>query len=312
MSVGSNFVRPSHRRRAEGDGDRARQEPAGASRAPSGNGSRIRPCAMWICPATASSGWRPAGRRAIGLARTGARRRPPTERQDFRLRDLAPVCAPGPHVSRSARPSAAIPRRRVELDQVAQHRSDFAGCRARPTPNSSRAFVTGANCTTSGTPAVCSPAIQSGWLRSLPRGGPGIARRARRTQGASHRFAASRRSRPKQARPRSLRSTNQSSAATRFNRTDGGRAPISKQAIVGVVAASGNGRAVGSISRRRHRQRASHHAVSARDASSTELRSIYFSRRRLLATSPPREGQFFVLRHRHAIRGSTISRCASP
>ena len=56
-------------------------------------------------------------------------------------------------------------------------------------------------------------------------------------------------------------STNQSNAATRFNRTDGGRAPISKQAVVGVVAASGNGRAVGSISRRRHRQRASHHAV---------------------------------------------------
>ena len=57
-----------------------------------------------------------------------------------------------------------------------------------------------------------------------------------------------------------MRSTNQSSAATRFNRTDGGRALISKQAIVAVVAASGNGRAVGSISRRRHRQRASHHA----------------------------------------------------
>ena len=108
----------------------------------------------------------------------------------------------------------------------------------------------------------CAPQrSRRGWLRSLARPRSGKARRARRIQGASHRFADSSRSRPKQARPRSLLSTNQSNAATRFNRTDCGHAPISKQAVVGVVAASGNGRAVGSIGMRRHRQRASHHAV---------------------------------------------------
>jgi hypothetical protein len=171
MSVGSNFVRPSHRRRAEGDGDRARQEPAGTSRAPSGNGSRIRPCAMWICPRD----------------------------REFRME------------------ASGTPSHRIGEDRS-----------TTPAPN--------------GAPGL-----------PLARSSPGL-------------------------RPRSARLTKCST--------------VRQQAKTSTTCVA---------SRR-----------SARDASSTELRSIYFSRRRLLATSPPREGQFFVLRHRHAIRGSTISRCASP
>ena len=84
-----------------------------------------------------------------------------------------------------------MPRRRVGLDQVAQRRSDFAGCSARPTPNSSRVFVTAANCTTSERPAVCSPAIQTRLAPIAALPWTRKARRARRTQGASSAFGAS-------------------------------------------------------------------------------------------------------------------------
>ena len=108
------------------------------------------------------------------------------------------------------------------------------------------------------------------------------------------------------SRPRSLLSADQSSdeptaAVRRFrNRRSSASSPHPETAVrLGRSACEdiGNVRRITPLSA---------------DASSTELRSICSSRQRLLATSPPQEGQCFVLRHRHAIRGSTISRCASP
>ena len=161
MSVGSNFVRPSHRRRAEGDGDgraRSRQARRGLPPATARGYGRAQ---CGYAPATASSGWRPAGRRAIGLARTGARRRPPTERQDFACAQSSPGLRPGP--ARLTKCSTVRPPFLVDV-------SSSTGCSApkrfRGMPRTAHTeqlprFVTGANCTTSGTPAVSSPAIQT-------------------------------------------------------------------------------------------------------------------------------------------------------
>jgi hypothetical protein len=197
---------------------------------------------------------------------------------------------------------------------VAQRRSDFARCSARPAPNSSRAFVTAANCTTSGRPAVCSPAMQT---PLAPIAAPPWTRQRlakldepRRHIGSSrvsglHRFADSSRSRLS-SRPRSLPSATQSSAnrlrpCADFETGGRRRRRRIRKRPCGWVDRHAKTSATCVASRRYQR-----------DASSTELRSICSSRQRLLATSPPQEGQFFVLRHRHAIRGSTISRCASP
>ena len=203
MSVGSNFVRPSHRRRAEGDGDRARQEPAGTSRAPSGNGSRIRPCAMWICPRD----------REFRMEASGT----PSHRVgEDRSTTPAPNGAPGLPLARSSPDLRPRPARLTKCSTVRRHSSST--CRARSgcsAPKRFRGMPRTAHTeqlprlrhgrelhdirNTSGV----LPSNPDGWLRSLPRGGPGIARRARRTQGASYAPSAS--ADPTGSRPRAVR-----------------------------------------------------------------------------------------------------------
>ena len=204
MSVGSNFVRPSRRRRAEGDGDLARQE----------TGKHVEGSLRQRLADTAVRNVDMPRGREFRMEASGT---PSHRAGEDRSRTPEPNGAPGLSLARDLAPIGAHARTSHEvLDRPPLFLVDVSSSiRLLSTEAISRDAAHGPHRTAPAPSSRartarhpehqrCAPQqSRRGWLRSLPRRGPGIARRARRTQGASYAPSAS--ADPTGSRPRAVR-----------------------------------------------------------------------------------------------------------